>query len=331
MALKLGFYGFGAIGKVAAKVALERGHEIVGGVDIKEELIGKDIGKLLGVGNLGVEVGKNVSLLQKADAVIHTTGSYLDAVFDQLTSILKFGLPVVSSCETLAYPYYRYPVLSLRLNEIAMANGAPILGTGINPGFILDTLVATIGSSFPTIKRIKAIRSLDALKRRETFKKKIGLGEKPEIVENMLKEGKITGHVGYAESVLLIAQAGDLNLNRVEEGYQLVVADNSVEIGRERIEKGRNLGIKGYGSGFANDKEVIRIELHAYANAPEFEEIMIEGLDYNVIWKSSGTPGDLGTASILVSTAEKIISMSPGLHIMTELLPFKIKFKPGDK
>jgi len=328
--LRLGFYGFGAIGRMAAKVALERGHDIAGAMDVREDLTGRDVGELLGAESLGVKVSRDLKAVQDADAVIHATSSYLDSVYDQLVSLLRMGVPVVSSCETLSYPYYRYPVLAKRLNEISIATGAPVIGTGINPGFLLDTLPAVLASSVTAVTKIKARRSLDALKRREPFMKKIGLGEEPEAVERKLKMGEITGHVGYAESVFLIAQAADLNLSRVEEGYSLVPAERDFELpGGRKIERGKNLGMKGYGSGFVGSREVIRVEFEAYAGAPEFEEISIEGKDYSVSWRSTGTPGDLGTASMLVSTAERIVFMPPGLHLMTELLPFKIKFSVG--
>ncbi|MEM1747967.1 MAG: hypothetical protein QXZ05_06940, partial [Sulfolobales archaeon] len=215
--MRIGVYGFGAIGRLASRLILERGHELVGAVDIDERIVGKDVGELLGVGSLGVEVTKDVSELADADVVIHATGSYLDRVFDQLASLVKLGVHVVSTCETLSYPYYRYPVLALRLDELARAFGSVVIGTGINPGYLLDTLVAVLAASVPSVKRVKAVRSLDAAKRREPFRKKIGIGEDPRVVEERIARGEITGHVGYAESVYLIALAGDLNLTKVVE------------------------------------------------------------------------------------------------------------------
>ncbi|MEM0075546.1 MAG: hypothetical protein QXV84_04275, partial [Conexivisphaerales archaeon] len=248
MKLRFGFYGFGAIGRLAARVALDRGHEISGAVDVREDLIGKDVGELLGREASNVKVSSDPSSLVDSDVIIHATGSYLDSVFNQLISLIRLRTPIVSSCETLAYPYYRYPVLAVRLNDYASKMDVPIIGTGINPGFIFDTLVAVIASSSSIVSRIKVVRSLDASKRRESFRRKVGVGRNAKAVEQMLKRGEITGHVGYAESVLLLAQAGDLNLSRVEEDSQLVIAEEDVEHGEIKVEKGKNLGMKGYGS-----------------------------------------------------------------------------------
>ncbi|MEM1527925.1 MAG: hypothetical protein QXS62_04370, partial [Sulfolobales archaeon] len=286
--MRIGVYGFGAIGRLASRLILERGHELVGAVDIDERIVGKDVGELLGVGSLGVEVTKDVSELADADVVIHATGSYLDRVFDQIASLVKLGVHVVSTCETLSYPYYRYPVLALRLDELARAFGSVVIGTGINPGYLLDTLVAVLAASVPSVKRVKAVRSLDAAKRREPFRKKIGIGEDPRVVEERIARGEITGHVGYAESVYLIALAGDLNLTKVVEWQGSVPAEADIESSGIRVEKGKNKGIVGYGAGFVGEREVIRVVFEAYVGAPEYEEIEVEGHEYSVKWRSTG-------------------------------------------
>ncbi len=324
--MRLGIYGFGSIGRLLAKVALKRGHEIVSVVDIDERILGLDAGEVLGVGRLGVTVTRDVKSLAGADVVLHATGSYLDRVYDQIARVVEMGVGVVSTCETLAYPYYRYPVLAKRLDELAKSYGVAVVGTGINPGFVLDTLLAVLASPVPLVKKIRAVRSLDAAKRREPFRKKIGVGEDPAVVKSKLERGEITGHVGYAESVYLVAYAGGLELTRVEEGQEPVPAEEAVESSGVRVERGLNKGIVGYGAGYVGDKEVIRVELHAYVGAPEYEEVAIEGEDYSVVWRSTGTPGDLGTASVVVSVAEALYYAPPGLRLMTELLPFRIRF-----
>ena len=325
MSLRLSIYGFGEIGRTLAKVALERGHKIVGAVDVNPDLIGKDVGVLLGSGKLDVRVTDDPGEgLKDCEVVLHATSSYVPKIYDQLVTAIKLGKSVVSTCETLSYPYYRYPVLARRIDELAKSYGVTIIGTGINPGFLLDTLAATISASLPLVKKITARRSLDAAKRRAAFRKKIGIGLDPSEFSRGLSSGRYTGHVGYAESVYLIAEAAGLNLMRVEEGQESVVAEERISSEGVTVEKGRIKGIKGFGIGYVNGVEKIRVEFNAVIGAPEYEEIIVEGEDYTVTWKSSGTPGDLGTASIIVSVAEKIETMPYGLLTMADLLPFRI-------
>jgi 4-hydroxy-tetrahydrodipicolinate reductase len=325
--LRVGIYGLGAIGRLVAKVALKRGYEVVGAVDINPEIVGKDVGEVIGLGEkLGAPISRDLGAVAEADVVVHATGSYLDKVYSQIASVLDMGIDVVSTCETLAYPYYRYPVLARKLDELAASRGATVIGTGINPGFLLDTLAVVLAAPVTRAKRIVARRSLDAAKRRKPFQAKIGVGEDPQVVAEKLKKGEMTGHVGYAESVLLIADAAGVHLTRVEEAQAPVVAEAPVESAGVRVEAGRNLGIKGYGAGYIGENEVVRVEFSATVGGDEYEEVVVEGEDYTVRWRSSGTPGDLGTATVVLSVAEAIGSYGPGLLTMADLVPFRIKF-----
>ncbi len=326
--MKVGIYGFGSIGRLIARVALDRGHKVVSAVDINEEIVGKDIGELLGRNPLGFKVSSDPNTLSTADVVLHATGSYLDKIYDQLEAVIDLRKSIVSTCETLSYPYFRYPSLARKLDEKARSTEVYVIGTGVNPGFLLDTLVTTVSAPFNIIKTLKAVRSIDAAKRRRSFQVKIGVGMNPNEFLKELSEGKKSAHVGYIESVLLIADIGGLTLNKVEEGQDPVIAESDIESHGVKVPKGKILGIKGYGSGYAKDKEVIRVEFHAYVGGPEYEEIGVEGTEASITWRSTGTPGDLATASLIVSVAEKLETRPYkfGLLTMADLVPYRIKF-----
>uniref|UniRef100_A0A7C4JMD0 Dihydrodipicolinate reductase n=1 Tax=Staphylothermus marinus TaxID=2280 RepID=A0A7C4JMD0_STAMA len=326
--MKIGLYGFGSINRLLAKYAVELGYDIVGVVDIDERIVGVDIGDIIGLGEkYGVVVSRNPDVLVGSDIVYHATSSYLDKTYDQIMSIVTRGLNVISTCETLAYPYYRYPILARWIDEKAKQYGVSVLGTGINPGFILDTLVVILSSTNPYIKRVVATRSLDAAKRREAFRKKIGVGETPEIVSKKLESGEYTGHVGYAESVYLISEAAGLQLTRVVEYQEPVVAENDISSNNVRVAKGRTRGIRGWASGYVGNREVIRVELNALVGADEYDEVLIETSDDVVKWRSSGVHGDKGTVSIMLNIGEKLWRYPPGLLTMVDIIPFRIRFR----
>ena len=50
------------------------------------------------------------------------------------------GSCVVSTCEELAYPFRKYPELAAKLDAEAKDGGVALIGTGINPGFVMDKL-----------------------------------------------------------------------------------------------------------------------------------------------------------------------------------------------
>ncbi len=297
--MRVVIYGFGQIGRLLAEACVKRGFEVVGAVDINPEIVGKSLR------DFGIESDAVIKdrLNFDGDLAYVTTGSYLDKVYPQIEECVKAGFNVISTCETLAYPEYRYPELARKIDEIAKEEGVTVLGSGVNPGFLLDTLPIVLSAVCVEIKAIRAVRSVDALKRRTQFQRKVGIGLSLE----EFKKANLSGHVGYAESALLIAEALGVK-GDVREDQKPVVVDGVVQ------------GVKGFGE-VVGDKS-IRVEFHAYANAEEYELIEIEG-DNSVVWKSSGVKGDLGTVAVLVNLAKSVVEHRAGLIKMTDLIPFR--------
>jgi len=309
--MKAVVYGLGEIGKIVARAAVKRGIEIVGAVDINPEIVGKKVGEVVGA---DIDCKVKDKLEFEGDIAFLTTGSYLDSVYPQIKECIKSGFNVVSTCETLSYPEYRYPKLAKKIDSLAREYNVTVVGTGINPGFILDTLLVVLSSTCVEVERVLAVRSSDASKRRHTFKEKIGVGLKKEEVEEKLRKGEITGHVGYAESVMLVCEAMGLKPDKVFEGQEVVEENGIVK------------GLKGYGCATKGDKERVRVEFHAYVGAEEFELVEIFG-DNSDKWKSTGTRGDLGTAALLINLAWTIAKHPPGLVKMVDLVPYKPAFQ----
>ncbi|WP_290623743.1 MULTISPECIES: dihydrodipicolinate reductase [unclassified Archaeoglobus] len=304
-------YGFGPIGRAIAECCVKRGYNVLGAVDINPELKGRQLSDF-GIDSSGIVKD---SLDFEGDVAFICTGSYLDRVYPQIEECLKRGFNVLSTCETLSYPFYRYPELAAKIDEMAKKCEKTVVGTGINPGFLLDALVITLSAPFVEIERIKAVRSIDALKRRGPFRKKVGIGLNVDDAEKKLRNGEITGHVGYAESVLLISKSLSFEPDEVREGQKFVTGEDD-----------KVIGAIGFGSALKQGKERIRVEFHAYAKAEEYEEIIIEG-DNSVKWRSTGTKGDLGTAAVIVNLADCVASCEAGLKTMADLIPFRSKIR----
>jgi Uncharacterized conserved protein related to dihydrodipicolinate reductase len=202
-------YGVGPIGQLIARVALEKGFDVVGAIDIDPQKVGKDLGEVLGLGKtLGIKVESDADKVLRdsnPDVVLHSTGSFFDKVYPQIMRAVRVGADVVSTCETLAWPWYRYPDLAELVDNYARNYGSTVLGAGVNPGFVFDVLPAVLSTILTRLEKITVTRSLDASKRRYSFQKKIGLGMTPTQFREALGRGEITAHVGFAESVLLMA------------------------------------------------------------------------------------------------------------------------------
>jgi len=318
-------YGLGPIGQLIAKVALERGIELVGAIDIDPSKVGRDVGELIGIkSSIGIRVEGDADKVlneTKPDVVLHSTGTWLDKVYPQLVKAIRVGADVVSTCETLAWPWYRYPELAELLDNYAKAHGSTVLGAGVNPGFALDVLPAVLTVTLTRLSRVRVVRSLDASRRRYSFQRKIGLGMSLSQFKEALAKGDITAHVGFAESVLLMASMMGIRLDRVEEGQETIVADRHYETQYFKVEEGQVRGVVGHGSGFVGNNEVIRVELRACIACEDYEEVTLEG-EPTVTWRSSGTPGDPATVAVVVNLAKRITDAKPGLITLKDLVNY---------
>ena len=325
MTIRVVVYGVGPIGQLIARVAFERGFDVVGAIDIDPQKVGRDLGEVIGLGKtLGIRVeGDADKVLRdtKPDIVLHSTGSFFDKVYPQIMKAIRAGADVLSTCETLAWPWYRYSDLAELVDNYARSHEVTVLGAGVNPGFVFDALPAVLSVALTRLDRITVVRSLDASKRRYSFQKKIGLGMTTSQFTEALGRGEITAHVGFAESVLLLASIIGLRLDRVEESQEALIAERHYETQYFKVEPGQVKGVVGHGSGFIGDREVIRVELRACIGCEDFEEVRLEG-EPSITWRSTGTSGDPATAAVIVNLIPRVLGARPGLITLKDLINY---------
>ncbi|MDH5447986.1 MAG: hypothetical protein OEY24_05525 [Candidatus Bathyarchaeota archaeon] len=324
--IKVVLYGVGAVGSLIANFLLQKeGIEIVGAIDVAKEKVGRDLGEVLNIGKrVGVTVSNNTEeVLSKTDPniVVHTTSSYLRDVLPQLAEIVKHGINIVSTCEELSYPYYSEPQLTEKLDALAKKHQATVLGTGINPGFLMDTLVITLTAVCQKIEKIKAVRVMNAATRRVPFQKKIGAGLSVGKFHKAIEERRITGHVGLEQSVSMIAATLAWKLDRIKVGsIEPVIAKRPERSEAVEVKAGDVAGLRQVAKGYRKGNEAITLEFQAYIGAEqEYDVISIKGVP-NVNQKI--TPcvhGDIGTVAIVVNAIPKVINAPPGLAIMKDL------------
>jgi 4-hydroxy-tetrahydrodipicolinate reductase len=324
--IKVILFGVGAVGSMIAKFLLSKeGVELVGAVDIDKNKVGKDLGDVLGLERkLGIKVSADVeSLLSKAkaDIAVHTTSSYLKETFPQITSLVKHGVKVISTCEELSYPYHSEPKLAKDLDALAKKRKTTVLGTGINPGFLMDTLIITLTAPCEKIDRIHAVRVMNAATRRVPFQKKIGAGLTAEEFRRKIKNKEITGHVGLEQSIAMIADALGWELDQIiVESVEPVIAQKPVESKDIKVKAGHAAGLRQKAKGVMKDKDVITLDFQAYIGAEEeYDAITIEGVP-NVKQKIQPcVHGDIGTIAMIVNSIPKVLKAPPGLFTMKDL------------
>ncbi len=315
--LRVVLYGLGAIGIGTGKLVLEKSNlKLVGAVDVSEDKAGRDLYELMGIpGKSGIVVRKTLEEVlsegEEVDLVLHTAGSYLKDIYPQLAGIVSMGINIVSSSEELLYPHLRNPKLADELDALAKSNGVTVLGTGVNPGFVMDALPLVVSGVCQQVDRIKVVRVVDVSTRREALQKKVGAGLTVEQFQQKVAEG-VFGHVGLLESLALVAAGMGWELDSVEETIEPAVAKKDMtDLG---IKAGQATGIKQIASGFKDGEELIRLDLEISAGAEDpHDEVTIYGTPDMKVRVVNGTSGDLATAAALVNVIPQVVNAQPGL------------------
>ena len=183
--------GIGPLAQHITKYISERRNlEIIGALDIDPDKKGKTLGELCKLDNLDIRIKSTLkeAIENKPDIAIHTTTSSFKQVVPQLLDILNAGIPIVSTCEELSYPWDTNTELANQIDEKAKKKGVVVLGTGVNPGFLMDSLPTFITAVCQRVDKIKVTRIQNARYRRIPFQNKIGAGLTLEEFEELKKK-----------------------------------------------------------------------------------------------------------------------------------------------
>ena len=306
-------FGVGTIGAGIGRLAVERDElDLVAAVDSAPAQAGRPMYEALGLDRAGgpaIEADAEQALATvKPELVLHATGSFLPDVLPQLLACVRAGANVVSTCEELSYPWLRHPELAKQLDAEAKAHGVAVLGTGVNPGFIMDTLVVALSGVCQQIERVKITRVVDVATRREQLQRKVGAGITLEEFRVRVQAGRF-GHVGLKESCWLLAAGLGWQLDALEETFEPVVASDGTAAGMLQTARGTLAG-----------REVIEgiVQMSIGAERPR-DEIEIAGTPPVRLVIEGGVPGEPATAAVIVNAASRVVGHAPGLLTMLDL------------
>jgi hypothetical protein len=322
-------YGLGPIGSAMARHVVERaGLELVGGVDIDPAKVGQDMGEAIGLGRpLGFIVAEKLAQLEtdaaasshvRSGVVLHTTRSYFDQFSDQVIEILEAGLDIVSTAEELSFPWLTHPQEAAEIDAVARRVGKTVLGTGVNPGFIMDSLPLSLTAICQRVDRISVTRVINASTRRRPFQAKIGSGMTVDDFEARMAAGRM-GHVGLPESVGMVFHTLGKKLTRYESGVAPVVAEQLIKTEHFEVQPGQVRGLKQVARAYSDAGEFMTLTFIAALDADnEGDAIQITGKpDLEV--KLRGSNGDLATVAIAVNAIRRVRQAAPGLVTMRDL------------
>lgn len=321
-------WGLGAMGGGIARLVLEKvGMELVGAIDAHSEKLNRPLSEVLGVTAPDLKVaGSPEGIIVKgaADVVLVATGSFTREVFPQLKRIAEAGMNCITIAEEMAYPDAHEPALARELDSLFAKHGVSVLGTGINPGFVLDSLILALTSVCTHVTSIKAVRVNDLSPFGPTVMHSQGVGTTPEDFVAGVEDGSIVGHVGFPESMSLIAEALGISLTRIEQTKEPIISKTERETPYIKVKPGMVAGCKHIAHGYVDDKLFITLE-HPQQIHPGLEDvdtgdyIYISGTpDINMAIKPE-IPGGIGTIAIAVNMIPAVVVASPGLKTMSDL------------
>jgi len=322
--IRIAQFGLGPIGIETLKLAAtKQWAEIVGGIDIDPQKTGKDLGELTQTqaleGKLVYHSLKELAAFKKPDVIFHTAVSRFKDAFAQIEPMAKMGISVVSSCEELLFPQLREPQLAVKLDRTCKKSGARVIGTGVNPGFVMDLLPLCMTGVSRNVSAIHVQRVVNASNRRAPLQRKIGSGMPPEEFRRLFKAGK-AGHAGLKESLALVAHCLGWKVGRIIETGEAVVAERDIQTQYLAVKQGQTCGLHQRAEAKANGKVCLTLDLKMYLDAPEpHDAIQIEGEPPLDVVINGGVAGDHATVAALVNSAPRLLQAKPGLLLVTDL------------
>ncbi|MFT7679244.1 MAG: hypothetical protein ACI8QC_003245 [Planctomycetota bacterium] len=316
--------GFGPLGQKLAREIHQRGDQLVAVIDLAEELQGASVSELLNLdlGELCVSPSLASSNLQRADldAALVTTGSDFSVVAGCLEDWIERGIPAVSSCEEMLWPWLRHPECAAALDGKAQSAGVALCASGVNPGFVMDLLPLFLSSACRKVERVHIARIQDARPRRIPFQRKIGAALSPADFAKRAATGSLR-HVGLLESMHLLAHHLGFELDSWDEQLEPVWAEVDMHCDLGPIPAGHARGVRQVGVGLEQGKEVVRLEFQAAIDqADPADRVQLFGEPDLELIIPGAVPGDDATSSMLLATARALATAPAGLRTPADLV-----------
>lgn len=329
--------GLGPIGvSIARAIASEGGMELAGLVDADPHKRGRTLAELTGQTGVAEPEPSSASLVERRvastiDEAVHEAGSPIDAAVLATTSRFADLLPlvdqclghriaVISTCEELLWPWYRHEAAARELDGRAASAGVAVLGTGVNPGFVMDVLPVAVGSMLRRVTAVRCVRRVDAALRRGPLQKKIGATLGVEAFADLKRRDAI-GHRGLAESLALLAAGMGRRVQpgAVDETLEPVLAEQPQPSALGVIKPGQVAGIHQVAR-WSGDGLTVELDLTmAVGAADPVDKVKLEGPVSLTLKIPGGVPGDSATVAALLNNLPALVRASPGLRTMLDV------------
>ena len=321
-------WGLDPVGLAAAHLVRRRaGYQLAGAISDQGAQVGRDLGEVLGFGErLDITVNSDpMGVLTQARpdvTLISAAGAAVDELGPRILQAAEAGANVICLAESMVYPWATRADLADTLDELAHAHGVTILGAGVAPGFVTDTLALALTGCCTDVERIRISRAIDITPLgRDVLKRDYGIGMKP---SHYNERPRFARPAGLAESIHLIADTLGWQLERVEEDTRPILAETRVEVDGLRVDPGQVTGRIDAAVGYVDGLAKIVLEHPQTAGARSEviqtgDYIEIAGKPDLKLHIEPEIPTVVGNAALAVNAIPSVLQVGPGLITMADL------------
>lgn len=311
--MKVSLVGIGAMGRLIAKLALEKGFEIVGAFDIDEDIVGRDLGEIIGIGRgLGISVEKDLALIKDtgADVAIYATVARLKELLPQILPAIRAGMDIISTCEELIYPWH-IPE-SKEIDREAKKHDVTVFGTGINPGFAMDVLPVVLTSVCHEVNGVEIKRIVDISPYSMRDMRMWGIGLSIEEWWDLRRAGKV-GMIGLDCIAHYVSSCLGVKLDKIEEECKPIEAKAPRRGLYSSVDPGKVAAFEHLLYGIANGERFISLtyigdlDPKAEGNVEPGVYIRVHGRPNIMVELQGTTSGDEGA----LATTARVVNMVP--------------------
>ncbi|MGH7132048.1 MAG: NAD(P)H-dependent amine dehydrogenase family protein [Phycisphaerales bacterium] len=315
--------GLGPLGqKIVTDLSTRRLGSVVAAVDVSPALTGKHLREICPAVTDDVKILSSLDQLhdlKSIDCAVVTTASDLRACADTFRWLLSRGISAVSTCEELVWPWLRHDALAKELDALAKKHNARLLGTGVNPGAMMDAVPVFVTGVCRSVKSVEVHRIQDATTRRVPFQKKIGATLDDAAFAAGVKAGWLR-HVGLGESLHFIAHNLGLHIDSWSESIDPVRADRDLACTLGPIPRGHICGVRQVGEGKRGTQTLIRLVFQAAIGQSDPQDrVIIDGEPPLDVVYRGGVHGDIATSAITLNAIDSLLQAAPGLHTMATI------------
>lgn len=292
--MRVAIYGAGQAGTAVAELLRERGVEVDG--------------------PFGREA-RDAALRGGADVVLIATTSFLAEIAADVRTAVEGGSNVLTTAEEAADPWAADPAIAAELDALARQRGVSILGAGLNPGFAFDALVLTATGACARVRSLRVERVVDLSRFSAAILRRLGVGFDPDAFAAGVADGSITGHIGFPQSMRVVARALGVTIDAIDREIEPLLGDDGRSAGFVQRYVATAGGAQWFEARFTGHVAPVAAGLRTR------DAIEVDGDPPVTLELPGGLPSQAGSAAVLANSVARLVAARPGWVTVAELPP----------